>query len=242
MLFIDESGSITRNKSRNCRYFVIAIVESDNPSHVKRIFKKAKVKFLKTHASKNYAILDYRKEIKGSEMPSKMKKYIFNELKKKTDVKFHYIVIDNHHLKDDFFDNVELCFNFVLCNYLKNLLQLNNQKDLSIQLDERNCSVKSLNSLDGYLKIELMLKNNIINEFNGCKYVDSTKSDLVQVADMVANTVYRSCKHDSKDGANALIMNQYFNDGNMYFPNRANNLECYTHDIYKLIDNNHKRH
>lgn len=242
LLFIDESGSITRSRNRNRRYFVIAIVESNNPSHVKRTFRKAKVKFLSTHTSKDYASLDYRQEIKGSEMPPKMKEYIFNELKNKTDVKLHYIVIDNHHLKDSFLDNVELCFNFVLCNYLKNLLQLNSQKDLSIKLDERNCSVKSLNSLGGYLKIELMLHSNLINQFGGCKYVDSTKSDLVQVADMVANTVYRSCKHDSKDGANALIMDHYFNDGNMYFPNHANNLKCYTHDIYWLIDNNRKRH
>lgn len=42
--------------------------------------------------------------------------------------------------------------------------------------------------------------------------------------------------------ANALIMDHYFNDGNMYFPNHANNLKCYTHDIYWLIDNNRKRH
>ena len=212
-------------------------MESDTPLHTKRIFRKAKKNFLQNHSSKKYDGLDYHREIKGSEMPSEMKKYIFKELKAKTDVKFHYIVIDNHHLKDSFFDNIELCFNFVLCNYLKTLLKIRRRHHLSIKLDERNCSVKSLNSLGGYLKIELMLQNNLVDNFAGCKYVDSTKSDLVQIADMVANTVYRSCKHDSTDGANALIMSQYFNDGNMYFPNRANNLKCFNHDIYGLIDN-----
>lgn len=237
MLFIDESGSITRSKSWKRRYFVIAIVESNQPLHVKRIFRKAKVKFLKTHSSKNYAGLDYHKEIKGSEMPSKMKAFIFNELKNKTDVKLHYVIIDNHYLNDNFFNNVELCFNFILCNYLKNLLKLNRHNRLAIKLDERNCSMKRLYSLQDYLKIDLMFQNKLIKYFGGCKYVDSTQSDLVQVADMVANTVYRSCKHDSKTGANAVMMDHFFDDGNMYFPNRSNHLKCFSHNIYKLIDN-----
>lgn len=240
MLFIDESGSITRSKISKRRYFVIAIVESENPLQVKRIFRKSKVKFLKKHTSKKYIGLDYHKEIKGSEMPVEMKRYIFNELKNKTDVKLHYIVIDNHHLRDSLLNEVELCFNFVLCNYLKNLLKLNKKQSLSIKIDERNCSVKSLNSLSNYLKIELVFHEKLIEQFGGCKYVDSTKSDLVQVADMVANTVYRSCKHDSMNGGNAKIMNQFFNSGNMYFPNKSNNLKCFSHNIYEFIDNNSK--
>ncbi|QID93691.1 DUF3800 domain-containing protein [Limosilactobacillus fermentum] len=237
MLFIDESGSITRSKAWKRRYFVIAIVESNNPLQVKRIFRKAKVKFLKEHTGKIYEDLDYHNEIKGSEMPPKMKEFIFKELKNKTDVKLHYVIIDNHHLKDSLLDDVELCFNFVLCNYLGNLLKLNKYNNLAIKLDERNCSVRSLNSLGSYLKLDLMFQRKLIDRFDGCKYVDSTKSDLVQIADMVANTVYRSCKHDSRNGVNPQIMDRFFNDGNMYFPSWANNLNCFSHNIYELIDN-----
>lgn len=237
MIFIDESGSITRSKSHKQRYFVIAIIESEKTLQARRIFRNSKKHFLKEHTSQKYKELDYRHEIKGSTMPPEMKKFIFSELKKKTDIKFHYIIIDNHYLNDNFLNNIELCFNFVLENYIENLLKINRQDKISIKLDERNCSVKSLNSLEAYLKTRLMLEKNLISDFGGCKYVDSTKSDLVQISDMVANTVYRACKTDSDNSINAKIMKDFFDDGNMYFPNRANNLKCFSHNIYNFIDN-----
>ncbi|HBJ9108642.1 TPA: DUF3800 domain-containing protein, partial [Listeria monocytogenes] len=76
-LFVDESGTITRNKNLNNRYFVIAFLETEQPYNVIRQFREAKLKYLKKYPSSK---LDITKEIKGSEMPFEMKKLIFNML------------------------------------------------------------------------------------------------------------------------------------------------------------------
>ncbi|HBK0096414.1 TPA: DUF3800 domain-containing protein, partial [Listeria monocytogenes] len=46
-LFVDESGTITRNKNLNNRYFVIAFLETEQPYNVIRQFREAKLKYLK---------------------------------------------------------------------------------------------------------------------------------------------------------------------------------------------------
>lgn len=231
MLFIDESGSITKSKGRDNRYFIMSIVETENPLDVKRRFRHAKVNYIEHNPSMNY--MDYSKEIKGSEMPLKMKKYIYGYLCQNTDVKFHYIVIDNWHLYSRFHNNVELCFNYVLCNYLKKLLKSDSHDSLKIVLDERNCKVASLNSLEDYLKIELCLRENLVQTFQGCGYSDSKDYDLLQVADLLANTVFRATKERSENGSNSILLKSLSaNSGNMYFPYKYNSLSFFESDIF----------
>lgn len=233
--YIDESGSITHSKQEHKRYFIIALVETNNPSKVKRVFRRAKTNFLKRHHGSRYDDLPRNnREIKGSRMPIKMKHYIFTQLSNKTDIKMRYIIIDNFHLNKNMLNDVELCFNFVLCEFYKQMYSSNNNnRKLSLHIDERNCAVESLNTLGNYLKMELEF-NDYIDEFKECKYVDSEMSDLVQVADMVANTVHRACQDKKCSSANQEIVKQFCVHGNMYFPYRYNKLNFFDNDIYKL--------
>lgn len=233
MLYIDESGSITKSTDPNKRFFIISAVYTDEPLKVRRVFRNAKVKFLNDHTSKQYEKLDVSTEIKGSEMNLIMKKFIFKELKEKTDIRFHYLILDNNHLIPDLKDNVELCFNYTLCLFLRTMLVKYPVSSLFVKLDERNCTVKSLNSLGDYLRIELQIRTKLVGCFEACEYTDSKSSDLVQIADIVSNTVYRATNEDNSGNAN--LMKEYFTQGNMYFPYKHNQLSCFENDI-KYID------
>lgn len=230
MLFIDESGSITKSSDPKKRYFIISMVETERPLHVRRNFYKFKTDYLKHHSS--LKAFDPKLEMKGSEMPIKMKKYILSKLIESTDVSFHYVVIDNWHLADSFHRDVELCFNYVIGRYLKRFLDkyFDTSYDLKMVLDERNCTVKSLNSLRDYLKIELCLNSSIINDVKECQYADSKKYAVLQVADVFANLVWRSCKDEAlgnSESGNIKLLNELFPGDNMYFPYKENTLGFY---------------
>lgn len=233
MIFIDESGSITRNKNINKRYFIISLIETENPSNVKKFFRRAKKDYILGH--KSVSGLDYTHEIKGSEMPIKMKKSIYNMLMENTDIKFHYIIIDNWHLIDKFHEDVELCFNYTLYIYLKQLLKKCKHTDLTLRLDERNCSVGSTNSLNSYLKLNIYIVESLVERYNDCRYCKSEENDLVQVSDLLANTVFRACKSASKkilnDGNQKLLI-EIGADNNMFFPYKYNKLDFFENNVF----------
>ncbi|MEE6657009.1 DUF3800 domain-containing protein [Limosilactobacillus reuteri] len=229
MLFIDESGSITRNRSKNNRYFIIAMAETNNPQRVRRKFYKYKKNYVKKHSSLQ---LDYTKEIKGSQMPLAMKRYILKNLIDSTDVSLHYIIIDNWNLVDNFYDNVELCFNFVTGNFLGRFLKkyFDDFYELEMVLDERNCTIKSLNSLKDYLKIKLCLDERIIKDIVKCEYADSREYAVLQVTDVFSNLVWRACQEElfaKPNPGNANLLEELMPGDNMYFPYKKNTLSFY---------------
>ncbi|MBG9368273.1 DUF3800 domain-containing protein, partial [Streptococcus sp. NLN64] len=75
--YLDESGSITTSNSQHNRFFIIAGVSTQNPKKVKRVFRKAKLNYLKHNPDLE---LDVKTEIKGSEMPLDFKDYVFTQL------------------------------------------------------------------------------------------------------------------------------------------------------------------
>lgn len=233
MIFIDESGSITRSKLKKKRYFIISLIETNDPYGVRRIFRRAKKDYILKHQS--VSKLDYTQEIKGSEMPLKMKKAIYEALIEYTDIKLHYIVVDNWHLIDKFHDDVELCFNYVLYVYLRKLLKKHRHDELSLRLDERNCSVGSTNSLNNYLKLNIYILENLVEKYDNCRYCVSEENDLIQVSDLLANTVFRACKAASNgllNDGNQKLLTEINTDSNMYFPYRNNELSFFENDVF----------
>lgn len=225
MLIIDESGTITKSKDPQHRYFVISILDTDNPKKVIRTFRKLKKNYI-IHNKKECKNLDISEEIKGSQMSASMKSYIFSELSKRTDAKFNYIVIDNWHLQDQLKNDPERCFNYVLKLFLEKITNYQD-KIVSVFVDERNCTVKSVNSLSMYLRIALCLEKKVFQEIDKCIYCNSESQEIIQVSDIFANAVVRACRADAK---------KYNNEGNinalscanidrkMYFPYKYNKL------------------
>lgn len=225
-LYVDESGSITASKERKNRYFVIAYAQTANPSNVIRQFRKAKVNYLKTQTNPPFNIKD---EIKGSEMPYGMKKAIFQRLAEKTDLRFHYKIIDNNNLHSNLVSSPSISFNYFIGLSLKSICysQVIENESLFMLIDERNQSVQSLNSLEEYLKIEFTLNNTLLSNVT-VKYKDSKTKDLIQIADIFANTLYRVCVSHSTGGydkKNRRLLSSCDIGCHNYFPRNKNTLD-----------------
>lgn len=225
-LYIDESGSITANINSRNRFFVIAILETSEPHRVIRQFRRAKSNYVKmTNKS-----IDITREIKGSEMDYGMKKLIFEELSEKTDCVFHYIIIDNKELDTRLVDKVEVSFNYFLNTFIQRIVKNRSEyerKELFLLIDERNVSTGSLNTLEEYLYIEQIIKNGMFDDVK-VKYKDSSTKDLIQVADIFCNTVYRIARSHAVgaiDKKNRVLL-KCCNVGRYeYFPYHKNDLD-----------------
>ncbi|HER6498711.1 TPA: DUF3800 domain-containing protein, partial [Streptococcus pyogenes] len=222
-LYVDESGTITESKRPHLRFFIICLVECNNHNKAIREFRKAKKDYIKSNPYCGFSIKD---EIKGSEMPYGMKKLIFERLRDRTDIVFHYKIIDNHNLHQSLKKSPSISFNYFIGLTLKKIFNESEiQHDsLYMLIDERNQSVESLNSLEEYLKIELCIKNNHTQDVI-VKYKDSQTKDLIQISDIFVNTVFRICKGyalDNIDKKNRKLLSICNIRTNDYFPKYKN--------------------
>lgn len=229
MIIVDESGSITRNEKPWNRYFIISVIETQEPKNVIRYFRKAKENYIKHHPGK-CKNMDITKEIKGSSMSCKMKSYIFSELRNHTDINFNYIIIDNWNLKPQLYEDPERCFNFIIQKYFSRLRGRKSDV-VDILIDERNCTVKSVNSLSMYLRIALCLEKDIFKDISSCLYGNSKASDLIQVADLFANCLERACRSQAlgqTNSGNIRSINITQTNHNMYFPYQFNEISFFS--------------
>lgn len=224
-LYIDESGSITKYfDNPNNRYFVIAILETDDPYHVIRQWKRAKKKYLKDNPKCSLSIKD---EIKGSEMPYKMKEKIFDTIRTKTDAKFHFMIVDNKNLRESLLEQPSLSFNYFISLMLKRLSISKSSDDLFMLIDERNQAVNSLNSLEEYIKVKHTIETNDFKTVK-LKYKDSSGKDLIQLADIFANTIYRISRthaNNGYDNKNRKLFKKCNCGIIEYFPYKYNDLD-----------------
>lgn len=179
----DESGSISKSNYFRNKYFIIGMISTSEKKKVKRVFRKAKQNFLKH----NDLTLDIKSEIKGFEMPIEMKQHIFTQLVDKTDITFHYTVVDNHYLTERLRRNPHVTYNYLIGIFFKDNYP-DGLDSICLMLDERNKSVKKLKDLQNYLDTELFAET-CINTID-VQYVNSENSDLVQVADVFNNLIY----------------------------------------------------
>jgi len=206
-LYIDESGSITTVSNKPNRFFVLSLVETENPRRVAQVFKRSKQSYIDKNPGCGFSIKD---EIKGSEMPNNMKKYIFNALKEKTDIKMHYIIFDNWNAVDRLRRKPSIAFNYLMFLKLRSIFNGRTKGiDLELKLDNRNCSVYGLNSLQEYLEIEFCLKSDKCVSAE-VKYHESDRKELIQIADIFSNTLFKVCKFHKEE--NAKLIEHYYNN------------------------------
>ncbi|MBJ8326489.1 DUF3800 domain-containing protein [Streptococcus pacificus] len=225
-LYVDEAGTITNSRSPKNRFFVICMVECIKHHKVIREYRQAKKDYLENHPDCKFDIKD---EIKGSEMPYGMKKLIFERLRDRTDITFHFKIIDNYELTPNLKEYPSISFNYFVGLTVKKIFRNTNDQhsNLYMLIDERNQSVESLNSLEEYLKIELCIKNNYTKKVT-IKYKDSKTKDLIQISDIFVNTVYRICKNHyvkNTDQKNRTLLSICNIGSRDYFPKHANQLD-----------------
>ncbi|HEM2744413.1 TPA: DUF3800 domain-containing protein [Streptococcus suis] len=190
---LDESGSITTSNAPNNRFFIIAGVTATNKDKVKRVFRKAKVNYLKHNPD---VLLDIKSEIKGSQMSIEFKDYVFSQLIAKTDIQFNYLVFDNYNALPRLREKPNITFNYLM--FLKADKLLNNQTPLKLDLDDRNKSVESLKALEEYLQTKLCVESDRVSDVK-VDFFDSANHTMIQIADIFANHLYRIFKQVAKN-------------------------------------------
>ena len=225
-LYIDESGSLTKDFASIHPNFVICVVRVKDIINLRKLLKR----FILNHydelkkSDSNSKMFDKENfiEIKGSALSTELKIELANYLCQARILEIYYIHILNEEVKHYFYEDTSRVFNYVLGLLLKKHLENNNlpYDDYLIEIDNRNLKRISINSLEDYLNIELMLKKRMIRSLN-VEYYDSKDNLMVQVSDFFSNLYfsYLNNKMIYQELFTKLKKNNYLKDI-YYFPEK----------------------
>ena len=209
-LFIDESGSLTKDFASIHPNFIMCVVRVKDIVNLRKLLKR----FILNHydelkkTDENNKMFDRENflEIKGSALNSKLKNELARYLCQGKVLEIYYIHVLNQEVKHYFYDDTSRVFNYVLGLLLKKELENKNlpYDDYLIDIDNRNLKQISINSLEDYLNIELILKKRMIRSLN-VEYYDSKDNLMVQVSDFFSNLYFSYLN-------NKLIYQELFND------------------------------
>lgn len=219
-LYIDESGSMTVEHSSSNGFFVFSILDVLDRKKLKRVLKRyisKNIEELKKYDKDNKMFRESKFfELKGQCLPPHLKIDLAIYLAKNNLFKVFIGRIDNRLLKDDkLYENTARAFNYVLKCVLTYLIHCNKlpYDDYIVQIDERNTKTFSINSLDDYLFLDLVIDKELVNDIT-VQYFRSEDNFYIQVADFFAN-LYFSYLHNPdkyKDTINMLIKSGYLID------------------------------
>lgn len=180
-IFIDESGDLGMNEG----YFVIAMIVAHDSKRLKNLVK-------------NYCAKKAIEEIHAHGLPFIEKQYLINKLTKQVDYHVSYIVADKMMIGNkSLFANNNLVFNYLFSFLVRDVLKANTD-DILFHLDNRTQKVSSVNSLTEYIKIKAFTDWGFTKELN-IQYHDSKICKVVQIADLVANSIYRKYVRGKSD-------------------------------------------
>ncbi len=177
MICIDESGSLGNGSSR---YFVIAAVESTNPNRLKNIVKRF---------SKRQAL----QEIKGSLLTVPQRQEILNDLNSANDYQVTYLVLDKDNFKRRDMLGKNILFNYLSSFLCESIFKTVTDGNVRLCFDNRTVKTTAKHSLPEYLQTKC-LEWDLNLEVN-VQFYESHKHRGIQIADVVANTIFQSYKN-----------------------------------------------
>ena len=195
-MYIDESGSIHPTSQKLNRYFVIGIVIPKDSKKLKRVYKtfiRKNIDTLKKLDTEGKMFNQEGKfiELKGYSMDKPMKLNFINFFCQNDLLEVRYIILDNNLLDERFIKNKARTFNYLLKIFLINSIKRKyiQDKEIFLQIDERNVKTDSKYSLEDYLNQELLLNDNLIDNVQ-VQYFDSSQNCFIQIADVFSNLMY----------------------------------------------------
>ncbi|MBR1701200.1 MAG: DUF3800 domain-containing protein [Lachnospiraceae bacterium] len=225
-IYVDESGSITKTNISNNRYFVIAMLFTDDPEAVRRLYKK-KISQLMRKNDKYKDLILKNHEIKGSDVSESTKMPIYEHIIKHAfdKIELGIIVLDNQYTTDKFIENHARSFNYMIQTYLDSCFRkhsrfMHGSGKMEFIIDEQNVATGAKYDLSGYLNQQLTFKNPICDRFE-VAYTDSKNEKLVQLADYIANTFYRNIEKKIKESRDTV---------NIWLPTLCN------HDVFDFSE------
>lgn len=195
-MYIDESGSVHPTSEKLNRYFIIGIVIPTDSKKLKRVYKA----FIRNNIDdlkkldidgKMFDKNGHFIELKGSSMNKPMKLKFINFFSQNNLFEVRYIILDNNELEEKFIKNKARTFNYLIKIFLINSIKKKyiEDKEIFLQIDERNVKTDSKYSLEDYLNQELLLNDNLIENIQ-VQYFDSSQNCFIQIADVFSNIMY----------------------------------------------------
>ena len=223
-LYIDESGSLTKDFASIHPNFIICVVRVKDIVNLRKLLKRFILnhydELKKTDTNSKMFGKENFVEIKGSALNQNLKTCLARYLCQGNVLEIYYIHVLNQEVKHYFYEDSSRVFNYVLGLLLKKQLENNNlpYDDYLIDIDNRNLKKISINSLEDYLNIELILKKRMIRSLN-VEYYDSKDNLMVQVSDFFSNLYfsYLNNKLNYQKLFNDLKQSNYLKDI-YYFP------------------------
>ncbi len=190
-IVLDESGAM---HLKNERYFVIAGFMTRELHKVTSAHKRIE-EIVKQR--KNIPI-NQKIELKSSKINDSQQALFLNELYELSGVVPIAIIIDKDNLSK-FAASENIAYNFFVKNLLKYLFKCNipilQTNNIELRVDNRNTSVKTLKDLETFLQWEFELMDLEVK----VRYLDSKDNRDVQMADYVANLVWRKYNCPNED-------------------------------------------
>ena len=192
-IYIDESGSIN---TKNVHPFIIGTVMPTNITKLKIVYKRFVSKYYEDLKKLDKDNKMFRKdgsflELKGACFNRQMKLNFINYFCRNNLFKVRYIVLNNAKIKEKFVENKARTFNYLMKLFIENSFHshLLNEKEIFLQIDERNVKTNSKYSLEDYLHQELILDSDLIEKVH-VEYYDSSQNCIIQIADVFSNIKY----------------------------------------------------
>ncbi|MBR1413528.1 MAG: DUF3800 domain-containing protein [Bacilli bacterium] len=190
-IVLDESGAMHLKQER---YFIIAGFMTKELHKVTSSHKRIEA-IVKER--KNIPIKQ-KVELKSSKININQQSLFLNELYNINGVIPIAIVVDKYNLKE-FQATENMAYNFFVKNLLKYLFKCNidilNTNEIEFRVDNRNTSVKALKDLETFLQWEFELMELNVK----VKYLDSKDNRDVQMADYVANMMWKITNGNNKE-------------------------------------------
>lgn len=174
------------------RYFVIAALMPENPKRIRNFMRR-------------FCVSNGLREVKASKLSVPEKQEIFNKLCGEQDYAIAYVVADKLNIKNErVFKDKNILYNY-LFSFLAHSIVQGNKEDITILLDNHSTKVKSVNSLQDYIKIKAYTQWGYTRSL-AIHYVDSKESKMIQAADLVANAIYAKYTYGRSNPFNMLTI------------------------------------
>lgn len=184
-LFLDESGNLHKNSPD--RYFVIGGIYTNNYSDIKKSYVEI------NRELKEKLNMDFETELKAAYLNMEEKMDIVIKLQKMDGMYIVGIIVDKEKIGIEI-DEIHLYYNYIirkLVDYLIKigLIKTNIGEELYLNIDKSSMKIEDINSLENYLKTHFNIEKNLKYKIN-VSYWDSKKNYMVQVADIMCNTIW----------------------------------------------------
>lgn len=184
-LFLDESGNLHKNSTD--KYFVIGGIYTNNYNDIKKSYVEIN-KELKEKLN-----MDFETELKAAYLNVEEKMDIIVKLQEMDGMYIVAAIVNKEKIGTRIVD-IHLYYNYIirmLVDYLIKckLIETSQGNTLHLNIDESSMKKEDINSLEMYLKIHYNIENELKFEIN-VTYWDSSKNYMVQVADMMCNTIW----------------------------------------------------